>query len=111
MLIRSLPPFLTTTTVIGITMMGVMALPAMADCKTSYNQSLELINTHISKAKEKAANPNDPDAFEFSFRHSVQKLQNEKCLPELMSLIQYIQGEQQKYPHPNPKTKPTPITD
>jgi hypothetical protein len=92
--------------------MGLMALPAFSDCKTNYNQSLELLNIHLNKTRnDKISNPDDLDAFESSFRDSVQKLQNEKCLPELMSLIQHIQGEQQKYPHLNPKAKPAPITD
>jgi hypothetical protein len=112
-MIRTLPslPFVIAAALVGITMMGLMALPAFSDCTTNYSQSLELLNTHINKTKDKASNSNDPDAFETSFRESVQKLQNEKCLPELMSLIQHIQGEQQKYPHPNPKAKPAPITD
>lgn len=89
---------------------AVTAMAAFADCKANYDQSMKLLNTHMGKAKDKAQSA-DPDAFETDFRDSVRQLEVGKCLPELMSLIQHIQGEQQKYPHPNPKAKPAPIKD
>lgn len=83
-----------------------------ADCKVSYNQSVTLLDSHLQKAQatQNAATGN-ADAFEVEFRSSVAKLQEEKCLPELMSLIQRIQSEQQKHPRPEKKAMPTPIVD
>ncbi len=100
--------FVITASLAFLASQGLFSLATFADCKANYNQSVELLNANIGKTRDKL-HPTDPDAFETSFRDSVQKLQTEKCLPELMSLIQHIQGEQQKYPHP--KTKPAPITD
>lgn len=98
-----------------ISLLGVMigtSIPCHADCKVSYNQSVALLESHLQKtqATQNAATAN-ADAFEVEFRSSVAKLQEEKCLPELMSLIQRIQSEQQKHTRPDKKAMPTPIVD
>lgn len=85
---------------------------AHADCKVNYNQSVTLLDSHLQKAQTTPnAEASNADAFELEFRSSVAKLQDEKCLPELMSLIQRIQSEQQKHPRPEKKAMPTPIVD
>jgi hypothetical protein len=86
----------------------MQAMSAFADCKANYTEATSLLNAHLQKTGDKTA---DADAFETSFRNSVGKLQTEKCLPELMSLIQHIQSEQQKHPVGTTKPKPTPIVD
>lgn len=82
-----------------------------ADCRADYNQALELLDSTTEKAATNA-HPN-PDAFAGDFKQLVDKMQSEKCLPELMSLIQHIQSEQRKYPSPEPgsKEKPVPVVD
>lgn len=89
---------------------------AMADCRAQHNQATELLDNYLQKAKSAQKTspenkPPDPDAFEAEFRPLVDKLQEEKCLPELMLLIQRIQSEQQKYPHSEKPLKPAPIVD
>jgi hypothetical protein len=98
--------------IILLSVMIGTSIPCHADCKVSYNQSVALLDSHLQKAQtaQKAATGN-ADAFEVEFRSSVAKLQEEKCLPELMSLIQRIQTEQQKHPRPDKKAIPTPIVD
>lgn len=84
--------------------------PAMADCKTHYDQSVQLLDANLQKSK----GPNiktDADAFEASFKEAVKKLQSDKCMPELMNLIQHIQTEQQKHPRTSQNNKPAPIVD
>lgn len=82
---------------------------AWADCKMHYNQSVNLLKAARQKIDQKQ-HP-DADAFSQAFQTSVDKLQEEKCLPELMSLIQHIQTEQQKLPAPTPGSHPAPIVD
>jgi hypothetical protein len=85
---------------------------AMADCQASYNQAVTLLDTTMQKASGKER-PN-PDAFAAEFKTVVGSMQSQKCMPELMSLIQHIQTEQQKLPHPSEpagKHSNAPITD
>jgi hypothetical protein len=95
---------------ISLLCLVALRLPAMADCKTHYEQSVQLLDESLQKSKE----PNtktDADAFEVSFKEAVKKLQSDKCMPELMNLIQHIQTEQQKHPRTSQNNKPTPIVD
>ncbi|WP_303673845.1 hypothetical protein [Vampirovibrio chlorellavorus] len=84
--------------------------PALADCKTHYDQSVQLLDANLQKSKEPNSKT-DADAFEASFKEAVKKLQGDKCMPELMNLIQHIQTEQQKHPRTSQNNKPTPIVD
>ena len=84
----------------------------MADCQTSYNQAVTLLDATMQKAS-KNERPN-ADAFAVEFKAVVASMQTQKCMPELMSLIQHIQSEQQKLPNPNEppgKNSSAPITD
>lgn len=86
---------------------------AWADCQNSYKQAIDLLNTTTKKASQNE-HPN-ADAFSSEFKTIVGSLQSQKCLPELMSLIQHIQSEQQKIPSSTfpaeAKDNRTPITD
>jgi hypothetical protein len=84
---------------------------AWADCRTHYNDALALLNNTTRKAAENQ-HPN-ADVFAADFKTIVDKMQTEKCMPELMSLIQHIRAEQQKLPPPSEETtkKPLPIVD
>lgn len=89
-----------------------LTLPAQAqsNCRATYTQATDLLDS----TTQKAANNEHPDneAFSGNFKQFVDKLQSDKCLPELMSLIQHIQSEQQKYPAPAAgPAKPLPIVD
>lgn len=94
----------------GIVCMLLIHLPAMADCKTHYDQSVQLLDANLQKSKEPNAKT-AADAFELSFKEAVKQLQTEKCMPELMNLIQHIQTEQQKHPRTTQSNKPAPIVD
>jgi|GEM_PF-5730469 len=87
--------------------------PAWADCQSSYKQAMDLLDTTTKKASQNE-HPN-ADAFSAEFKTIVGSLQSQKCLPELMSLIQHIQSEQQKIPSSTfpaeAKDNRTPITD
>lgn len=88
----------------------LISLPSVfADCKANYDQAMEMLNGELKKANGKTHS--DAEAFEMNFKNSVYRLQSEKCLPELMSLIQHIQGEQKKFPRTGRNTQPPPITD
>ena len=95
----------------GIALLMAVCVPltTFADCKTSYDQSVGMLDSQLEKANNQA-HP-DADEFEMSFTNSVNRLKSEKCLPELMRLIQHIQGEQQKYPRLDKNAKPTPIKE
>lgn len=81
-----------------------------ADCRAHYNDALNLLNATTKKAAENQ-HPN-ADTFAADFKTIVDQLQNEKCMTELMSLMQHIQSEQQKLPpETEPKKKPAPILD
>lgn len=83
---------------------------AQSNCRATYSQATDLLDT----TTQKAANNEHPDTETFSgdFKQLVDKLQTDKCLPELMSLIQHIQSQQQKYPAPTAgPAKPLPIVD
>ena len=86
---------------------------AWADCQSSYKQAIDLLDVTTKKAS-KNEHP-DADAFSSQFKTMVGNLQSQKCLPELMSLIQHIQSEQQKLPSSTlpaeAKNNRTPITD
>jgi len=89
----------------------VVCPAAGADCQTTYKQAVQLLDT----TTQKSVKPEQPDPEDFSekFKALVTGLQTQNCMPELMSLIQHIQAEQQKLPAAAPindKTKP-PITD
>ena len=81
-----------------------------ADCQTTYNQAMTLLDNTTTQATQNG-HPN-PDAFSSEFQSLVGNLQTQKCLPELMTLIQHIQSEQQKIPNPaDAAAKGLPITD
>ena len=82
---------------------------AFANCKISYDATLTLLNSHLQQAKQKQLQ--DADAFEMAFKQSVDVLQTEHCLPELLNLIQHIQTEQQKHPVQPAQQKGAPILD
>lgn len=86
---------------------------AWADCQSNYKQAMDLLDTTTKKASQNE-HP-DADAFSSQFKTIVGSLQSQKCLPELMSLIQHIQSEQQKIPSSTfpaeAKDNRTPITD
>jgi hypothetical protein len=91
-----------------------LVLPSLAwaDCQTSYNQAMGLLDTTTKQAShnEKPS----PDAFSAEFKTLVTSLQTQKCMPQLMSLIQHIQSEQQKIPNASDtagKATGLPITD
>lgn len=87
-------------------------LSGYADCKTNYTQATELLDNALLKTRDpKASQSADPDTFETQFHASVTQLRQEKCLPELMSLIQRIQSERQKQPQLEKPAKPVPIID
>jgi hypothetical protein len=86
--------------------------PAWADCKASYEQAVTLLDSTTQKASQNE-HPN-PEAFSTEFKTIVGTLQAQKCMPELMSLIQHIQSEQQKLPSGTDTAshgKNSPITD
>jgi len=87
------------------------AEPGRADCHSDYNQAVTLLDSTTEKAAGNS-HPN-PEAFAGDFKKLVDKMQGQKCLPELMSLIQHIQSEQQKYPSPDPARdhQPVPVVD
>ncbi len=95
-----------------VLLIGVlMSAPVVwADCQTTYNQAMTLLDTTTTKAVQNG-HPN-PDAFSSEFQSLVGSLQAQKCLPELMTLIQHIQSEQQKIPNPtDAASKGLPITN
>lgn len=81
---------------------------AESDCRTTYSQATSLLDSTTQKANNNE-HP-DQENFDKNFQQLVDKMQTNKCLPELMSLIQHIQTQQQKYPAVEP-AKPLPITD
>jgi hypothetical protein len=91
---------------VGLTL---LAGPVLADCKQNYDGAVGLIQA----AQKRIANNEHPskDAFSTDFKAAVDKLQAEKCMPELMSLFQYIRTEQKKYPTAEGQGKPAPIVD
>lgn len=97
------------TAILSVLYVTTLCLPAMADCKTHYEQSRQLLDSTLQKSKEPNAKT-DAEAFESSFKEAVKRLQTDKCLPELMNLIQHIQSEQQKHPRSS-QNKPAPIVD
>jgi hypothetical protein len=83
---------------------------SQADCHTNYTQAVTLLDI----ATQQAANNQhpDPDAFSNDFKALITRMQTEKCMPELMSLIQHIQAEQKKLPASSgPPAKPNPVMD
>ena len=81
-----------------------------ADCKTDYDQAVDILNS----VKQNALDGKHPsaDVFSTDFQASVGKLQANQCMTELMSLLKLIQDEQKKYPPPAANTKPgLPIVD
>lgn len=85
---------------------------AQADCQTSYKEAMTLLDTTTKKASQNE-HPN-PDSFSTEFKSIVGTMQSQKCMSELMSLIQHIQSEQQKLPGPTipvGKDDNSPITD
>lgn len=80
------------------------------DCHTDYTQAVNLLDATTKKAADNQ-HPN-PDAFANDFKSLITKMQTEKCMPELMSLIQHIQSEQKKLPATSgPPAKPLPVMD
>lgn len=95
--------------------LGLLMLPSLAwgDCQTSYHQAVGLLDTTTQQANHNEKT--NPDAFSAEFKTIVTSLQTQKCMPELMSLIQHIQSEQQKIPNASDqhlgKENSIPITD
>ncbi len=94
-------------------MLLAFGAPVLAECKTHYDEAVSILNG--AKQKSLSANTlekSEIGVFEGEFKGVVDKMQSEKCLPELMTLIQFIQSEQQKYPDLDGSTNPmAPITD
>jgi hypothetical protein len=87
-----------------------LGLPCQADCHAHYTQAVTLLDGTTQKANANQ-HPN-PEIFSNDFKAAIDKLQAEKCMPELMNLIQHIQTEQKKLPHPSgPPAKPAPVMD
>lgn len=101
--------YLQLLSLFGLLLALIFPGPVFADCKANYDQAMEMLNGELKKANAKTQS--DAEAFEMSFKNSVYRLQSEKCLPELMSLIQHIQGEQKKLPRVGKNTQPPPIAD
>jgi hypothetical protein len=109
---RTLGQFILASTLL-ILLLGsaVPAAFAQAECKANYDEAVGML---ASVQKQIDANQPHPDGDQFSqqFQSLVDRMQAQKCLPELLSLIQYIQGEQKKYPPPpGPHPVAKPIVD
>ena len=97
---------------LGLGLFAMLPSLAWSDCQSSYTQAVTLLDATTQKASQNE-HPNS-DAFSADFKTIVASLQTQKCMPELMSLIQHIQSEQQKMPTPpaaSGKGNVLPITD
>lgn len=95
---------------LGVVLCLLVVNPVWADCQTTYDQAVGLLNSVQAKVTQNE-HPN-PDAFAAEFKGVVDKLQSEKCMPELKKLTEYINEEQQKYPViPADEAHPAPIED
>jgi len=110
---RALKPVAITKALLLLSLAGLCQSQfSWADCQASYKEAMTLLDSTTQKAAQNE-HPN-PDAFSTEFKTIVGSLQSQKCMPELMSLIQHIQTEQQKIPSPGEKagqSKNAPITD
>ncbi len=79
---------------IGLSVCG----PAFSDCKSDSQQAISMLNAF----KQSALNNQhqDTDRFQTEFKPLVDRMQQGQCQSELMGLMSFIQGEQQKYPDP-----------
>lgn len=96
---------------VGVGIM-MLSIPSWGDCQASYSQAVGLLDNTTKQASHNE-HPS-PDAFSNEFKSIVTSLQAQKCMPELMSLIQHIQSEQQKIPNTTDsagKDTGIPITD
>lgn len=89
--------------------LGFPAMAGYADCKTDYDATLKILDDQVQQA-DGQKHPN-PDTFEKTFQTSIDQLQAQNCLPELMNLIQHIRSEQQKHPIASPPANQKPIVD
>jgi hypothetical protein len=81
-----------------------------ADCQAELEQAMSLLN-RVQKEALENKHPN-MDTFAADFQGCVEKMQQEKCLPELQKLMEYIGEEQKKYPlTPGERPLMTPVMD
>lgn len=101
-------------------LLALAAPMARADCGTEYKQAMSMLD-EVKQQVLDNKHP-DPNVFQDQFSAVVQKMTAENCMNELMSLFQYVQSEQQKYPAPGgnanapgaapaAKGKPDPVFD
>lgn len=98
-------------TALGAGCAVLFAASSWADCQSSYHEAMALLDSTTQKASQNE-HPS-PETFSAEFKSIVGTMQAQKCMPELMSLIQHIQSEQQKIPSDKAaeQDKNAPITD